>query len=77
MELSPSIPDGKAMARTAHKQPNAFARMGRHVRLVARSVKHRPNRTPPFLVLFINSICNLTYEQAGRRTLALLAIWEN
>jgi MoaA/NifB/PqqE/SkfB family radical SAM enzyme len=62
MHTSPSITNGKAMARTAHKQPNAFARIGRHVRLVARSAKHRPRRTPPFLVLFINSICNLTCE---------------
>jgi MoaA/NifB/PqqE/SkfB family radical SAM enzyme len=27
-----------------------------------RAVRHRPGRTPPFMIVFINSICNLTCE---------------
>jgi MoaA/NifB/PqqE/SkfB family radical SAM enzyme len=30
--------------------------------LSARSLYHRPHQTPPFLVVFINSICNLTCD---------------
>ena len=37
-------------------------RVARHVRLSARAVHHRHGHTPPFMVLFINSICNLTCE---------------
>jgi AdoMet-dependent heme synthase len=38
------------------------SRVGRHVRLTARAASRRPGQTPPFLILFINSICNLTCE---------------
>jgi MoaA/NifB/PqqE/SkfB family radical SAM enzyme len=41
---------------------SSLARVVRHARLSAMSMYHRPNRTPPFLILFINSICNLTCE---------------
>lgn len=39
-----------------------LARIKRHARLSTQSLYYRPGRTPPFLVLFINSICNLTCE---------------
>ena len=39
------------------------ARALRHGRLSTRATTgHRPGRTPPFMVVFINSICNLTCE---------------
>src|SRR5882672_12972754 len=39
------------------------ARALRHGRLSTRAVAgHRPGQTPPFMVVFINSICNLTCE---------------
>jgi AdoMet-dependent heme synthase len=39
------------------------ARALRHGRLSTRAaIGHRPGRTPPFMVVFINSICNLTCE---------------
>ena len=39
------------------------ARALRHVRLSSRAATgHRPGQTPPFMVVFINSICNLTCE---------------
>ncbi len=34
----------------------------RHARLTARALHHTPRQTPPFLIVFINSICNLTCE---------------
>lgn len=37
-------------------------RVVRHLRLSRRSLGHSAGRTPPFLILFINSICNLTCE---------------
>ena len=37
-------------------------RILRHVEMSKRSLKHTAGQTPPFLVLFINSICNLTCE---------------
>ncbi len=39
-----------------------FSRAKRHSRLSWQSVKHRPQQTPPFIILFINSICNLSCE---------------
>src|SRR5438876_12106717 len=38
------------------------SRLARHVRLTAGAARHRQHQTPPFLILFINSICNLTCE---------------
>ena len=38
------------------------SRLLRHGRLTWRAVAPGPRRTPPFLILFINSICNLTCE---------------
>ena len=37
-------------------------RIARHARLSRRSLRHRQGQTPPFLIVFINSICNLTCE---------------
>ena len=41
---------------------NFGTRLARHARLSLRALEHRPRETPPFLVVFINSICNLTCE---------------
>lgn len=38
------------------------SRIERHTRLSLGAVKHRPGKTPPFMIIFINSICNLTCE---------------
>ncbi len=38
------------------------ARIARHVRLSSLARSPREKQTPPFLILFINSICNLTCE---------------
>lgn len=38
------------------------SRMLRHGRLTWRALSPGPRQTPPFLILFINSICNLTCE---------------
>lgn len=37
-------------------------RIQRHLRLSARAAEVQPSATPPFLILFINSICNLECE---------------
>src|SRR5579864_7579813 len=37
-------------------------RMRRHAKLSLAALKHRERTTPPFLIVFINSICNLTCE---------------
>src|SRR5262245_64864966 len=39
-----------------------ISRMVRHSRLSWRALEYRERQTPPFLILFINSICNLTCE---------------
>jgi MoaA/NifB/PqqE/SkfB family radical SAM enzyme len=41
---------------------SVVSRVGRHVRLTMRARHHREGDTPPFLIVFINSICNLTCE---------------
>ena len=38
------------------------SRIGRHARLTLRARGHTEGGTPPFLIVFINSICNLTCE---------------
>ncbi len=38
------------------------SRITRHVRLTASALRHRAHQTPPLLIVFINSICNLTCE---------------
>jgi MoaA/NifB/PqqE/SkfB family radical SAM enzyme len=38
------------------------SRIQRHAQLSVRARKHRERETPPFLIVFINSICNLTCE---------------
>jgi MoaA/NifB/PqqE/SkfB family radical SAM enzyme len=38
------------------------SRVGRHGRLTYRALVHRKRQTPPFLIVFINSICNLACE---------------
>jgi MoaA/NifB/PqqE/SkfB family radical SAM enzyme len=42
--------------------PNIATRVARHVRLTLQAIGPEPSQTPPFLILFINSICNLTCE---------------
>jgi MoaA/NifB/PqqE/SkfB family radical SAM enzyme len=42
--------------------PSFITRAQRHIRLSVQSRGPEPDRTPPFLILFINSICNLTCE---------------
>ena len=37
-------------------------RVRRHIRLTLQAAGPEPSQTPPFLILFINSICNLTCE---------------
>lgn len=37
-------------------------RITRHTRLSLEAIKHRDRQTPPFMIVFINSICNLTCE---------------
>jgi len=44
------------------RQPSVVQRIARHLRLSARAARPVKDETPPFLVLFINSICNLTCE---------------
>ncbi len=38
------------------------SRISRHTKLSLEAVKHRQKQTPPFMIIFINSICNLTCE---------------
>jgi MoaA/NifB/PqqE/SkfB family radical SAM enzyme len=38
------------------------SRITRHAKLSLRAVTYKENQTPPFLTVFINSICNLTCE---------------
>jgi MoaA/NifB/PqqE/SkfB family radical SAM enzyme len=42
--------------------PNPLARLRRHVQLSMRAGQIEPADTPPFFILFINSICNLKCE---------------
>lgn len=37
-------------------------RIGRHTRLSLEAIRHKERQTPPFMIVFINSICNLTCE---------------
>jgi MoaA/NifB/PqqE/SkfB family radical SAM enzyme len=37
-------------------------RINRHTKLSIKAAKHRQWQTPPFMIIFINSICNLTCE---------------
>ncbi len=39
-----------------------FTRINRHTKLSVKAAKHRQWQTPPFMIIFINSICNLTCE---------------
>ena len=55
---SPSV----ASAPAASPAPGFLARVGRHARLSWQARATGDIRTPPFLILFINSICNLTCE---------------
>jgi MoaA/NifB/PqqE/SkfB family radical SAM enzyme len=41
---------------------SVFARILRHGRLSLKALHHRQRRTPPFLIVYMNSICNLTCE---------------
>jgi AdoMet-dependent heme synthase len=42
--------------------PGTLERITRHVRLSSLASRREPDETPPFLILFINSICNLKCE---------------
>lgn len=44
------------------QQPGIASRIGRHLRLTRAAHESGEGSTPPFLVLFINSICNLTCD---------------
>lgn len=37
-------------------------RIGRHTKLSLGAIRHKKRQTPPFMIVFINSICNLTCE---------------
>lgn len=37
-------------------------RISRHTKLSLEAIRHRQRQTPPFMIVFINSICNLTCE---------------
>src|SRR5215831_12934467 len=41
---------------------SVISRVVRHSRLSIRAAEHRDRQTPPFMIIFINSICNLTCE---------------
>lgn len=38
------------------------SRIGRHTKLSIKAAKYQKRQTPPFMIVFINSICNLTCE---------------
>jgi MoaA/NifB/PqqE/SkfB family radical SAM enzyme len=42
--------------------PSPLVRLQRHIRLSVQAAHKQPENTPPFLILFINSICNLKCE---------------
>src|SRR5262245_60043776 len=42
--------------------PQTVTRLARHLRLSAMALGNEPEQTPPFLILYINSICNLKCE---------------
>ena len=50
------------LPRKSMKQPGLVSRVGRHLRLTRDALLPGEDDTPPFLVLFINSICNLTCD---------------
>ncbi len=37
-------------------------RIERHTKLSVQAARHRPWQTPPFMIIFINSVCNLSCE---------------
>src|SRR4029078_152442 len=39
-----------------------LSRITRHTRLSIKAANHGARQTPPFMIVFINSICNLTCE---------------
>lgn len=41
---------------------SVISRINRHLRLSLKARKHRKRQTPPFMIIFINSICNLTCD---------------
>ncbi len=43
-------------------EPSVPSRVARHVRLSRAAARPADGTTPPFLILFVNSICNLTCE---------------
>ncbi len=55
LEVRPPAPSGPPL-------PSVLQRVKRHIRLSRRAQDTDVPETPPFLVLFINSICNLTCD---------------
>lgn len=41
---------------------SVLTRIGRHAKLSLKAAHHTEKQTPPFMIVFINSICNLTCE---------------
>lgn len=41
---------------------SVISRIARHAKISRRAIEHHNHETPPFLIVFINSICNLTCE---------------
>ena len=39
-----------------------ITRIKRHTKLSMEAIRHHEKQTPPFMIIFINSICNLTCE---------------
>src|ERR671937_1748461 len=39
-----------------------MSRVSRHTKLSLKAIGHQKRQTPPFMIVFINSICNLTCE---------------
>ncbi len=58
----PDRPERSGAAPATPETPGLVQRLARHVRLSMRARGGEPVDTPPFLILFINSICNLTCE---------------
>jgi MoaA/NifB/PqqE/SkfB family radical SAM enzyme len=57
-----SWPAGPGPYNAAVNAPSFVSRAVRHVRLSRLARRPRTGTTPPFLILFVNSICNLTCE---------------
>ena len=50
------------MRKSDHPQMSTLTRINRHAKLSLFALNQRKRATPPFMIVFINSICNLTCE---------------